>query len=58
MSRIQAYLRVILPVVLDFDDAANGIETAWQRIFLCLRAGFHDEALEVTESTPLTYAVP
>ena len=31
---------------LDF-DAPGGLDTSWQRIFLCLRCGFHQEALQV-----------
>lgn len=46
---MRAFLRVILAArgPLDF-DAAGGADTLWHRIFLYLRSGFHQEALEVS----------
>lgn len=31
---------------LDF-DAPGGLDTTWQRLYCCLRAGFHAEAVQV-----------
>ena len=47
-SQVRAYLRVTDSArgPLDF-DSPGGVDTLWQRIFLCLRCGFHQEALEV-----------
>ena len=47
-AQLRAYLRVKLAGKgpLDF-DAPGGLDTSWQRIFLCLRCGFHQEALQV-----------
>ncbi|KAK9812585.1 hypothetical protein WJX73_010575 [Symbiochloris irregularis] len=51
-SQVRAYLRIreSARAPLDF-DSAGGADTLWQRIFLCLRCGFHQEALE--EARPL-----
>ena len=34
---------------LDFDQP-GGVDTTWQRIYCCLRAGFHAEAAQVAKS--------
>ena len=47
-AQLRAFLRVKLAGKgpLDF-DAPGGLDTTWQRIFLCLRCGYHQEALQV-----------
>lgn len=51
LDRIQAFLRVKLADqgVLDFDGGM--LDTTWQRIYLCLRSGFHQEALEIASES-------
>ena len=46
-AQLRAYLRVKLADKgpLDF-DAPGGLDTSWRRIFLALRCGFHDEAIQ------------
>ncbi len=51
LGQVQAFLRVREADAgpLDF-DAPGGADTAWQRVYLCLRSGFHAEALEVLKT--------
>jgi hypothetical protein len=48
LGQIKAFLRIREKDSgpLDF-DTQGGIDTTWHRIYLCLRSGFHQEALEV-----------
>ncbi len=48
-SQVQAFLRVREKDAgpLDF-DLPGGADTTWHRIYLCLRSGFHKEAVEVS----------
>ncbi|GAB4816873.1 hypothetical protein N2152v2_003919 [Parachlorella kessleri] len=55
LGLVQAFLRVREKErgLLDFDQP-GGVDTTWQRIYCCLRAGFHAEALQAsTGSTGL-----
>ena len=48
-AQLRAYLRVKLgdQGPLDF-DSPGGLDTSWRRIFLALRCGFHDEAIQAS----------
>lgn len=48
-SQVQAFLRIREKDAgpLDF-DSPGGVDTTWHRIYLCLRSGFHKEAVEVS----------
>ena len=48
MALVHAYIRVRSPENAPHDfDQSGGSDTLWQRIYLCLRSGFHAEAVEV-----------
>ena len=50
LGQVQAFLRVVdrdLGTALDFDQP-GGTDTSWQRIYYCLRSGYHDEALQAS----------
>jgi hypothetical protein len=50
LGQVQAFLRVVdrdLGTALDFDQP-GGADTSWQRIYYCLRSGYHDEALQAS----------
>lgn len=49
LGLVQAFLRVKEKErgPLDFDQP-GGVDTTWQRIYCCLRAGFHAEALQAS----------
>jgi nuclear pore complex protein Nup93 len=51
VGQIKAYLRITEKDSgpLDF-DSPGGMETTWQRIYLLLRCGFQQEAVEVRQS--------
>ena len=48
LGQVQAFLRVLNRDCgpLDFDQA-GAVDTCWQRLYFCLRSGFHEEALQV-----------
>lgn len=48
LGLVNAFLRVKEKDrgALDFDQP-GGVDTTWQRIYCCLRAGFHAEAVQV-----------
>ncbi len=50
LGLVQAFLRVREKErgPLDFDQP-GGVDTTWQRIYCCLRAGFHGEALQASQ---------
>ncbi|KAL4859943.1 Nuclear pore complex protein NUP93A [Chlorella vulgaris] len=52
LGLVHAFLRVKEKErgALDFDQP-GGVDTTWQRIYCCLRAGFHSEAAQVSKST-------
>ena len=53
-GQVQAFLRVLDRDCgpLDFDQP-GAVDTTWQRLYYCLRSGFHEEALQVRPQTAL-----
>ena len=50
LGEVKAFLRVReRDATLDFDAPSGGavVDTSWQRVFLCLRSGYHQEAVKV-----------
>ena len=50
LGEVKAFLRVReRDAALDFDAPSGGpvVDTSWQRVFLCLRSGYHQEAVKV-----------
>ncbi len=54
LGEVKAYLRVReRDAALDFDaPGGGGVDTSWQRVFLCLRSGFGQEALQARRAAP------
>jgi hypothetical protein len=54
LGEVKAYLRVReRDAALDFDaPGGGGVDTSWQRVFLCLRSGFGQEALQARRAPP------
>ena len=52
LKEVQAYLSVLLRELrpLDFQEY-HGIRTDWAQVYICLRAGYIGEALQVSDRT-------
>ncbi|PSC75508.1 nuclear pore complex NUP93A-like [Micractinium conductrix] len=59
LGLVQAFLRVKERDrgALDFDQP-GGVDTTWMRLYCCLRAGFHAEAVQVAKSLREGVATP
>lgn len=55
LALVQGFLRVKERErgILDFDQGPGGLDTSWLQVYVCLRAGFVSEAIEVAKSTSI-----